>query len=95
MSMRITIAAAAITILIAPAPGFAQATPKANVNAMAGAYGAANQSRAKRSALRGRVAQATDASIYRVISPDGRLVGADPDAAIRFELRRDPNLCRY
>jgi hypothetical protein len=103
MSTRITIAAAAIMVLIVPAYSSAQA-PKAHMGAehpqqwdakaLSGAYAAARQSsRAKRSAR--QVAQATGASIYPVTSPDGRLVGADPDAAIRFELRRDPNLCRY
>ena len=103
MSPKITIAAATITVLIVPAPGFAQAPkvhPRAeypqqwNARALSGAYAAARQSaRAKRPAQ--RVAEANGAPVYRVTSPDGRVVGADPDAAIRFELRRDPNLCRY
>jgi hypothetical protein len=100
MSANSTIAAAVVTVLIAPALGSAEVLlrvdPRAESqqqwtgNAMSHAYAAANKSRrATRSAPRGRVSQATDPSVH-IIAPDGRDVGTDPDAAIRFQLRRDP-----
>jgi len=104
MLTKSAIAVAAITVLIAPTPGSAQAIKSLqraeypqqwNGNAMSGAYAAAKQSRAKRSAQRGGISQPTDPSAYRVLAPDGRLAGADPDAAIRFGLRRDTYECRY
>jgi hypothetical protein len=96
MSASIRIAAAAV--LIVPALGSAEPLlsvgPRAEsqkqwtANAMS--YAAANKSRrATRSAPRGRVSQATDSSVH-IIAPDGRDLGTDPDAAIRFQLRRDP-----
>ena len=102
MSAKTDIAAAAIaiTVLIAPVLASAQAPinahpgaddpPQWNGNAMSGAYAAANKSRrATRPVPRGRVSQATDPSVRRVTGPDGRYLGNDPDAAIRFQLRRD------
>jgi hypothetical protein len=102
MSASTRIAVAAITVLIAPAFGSAEALlsadPRAESqrqwtgNATSGAYAAANKTRrATRSAPRGRVSQATDASVH-IIAPDGRDVGTDPDAAIRFQLRRDSSM---
>jgi len=57
---------------------------------MSKAYCAAtNKSRrAPRPTSRGRVSQAADPSI-RAKAPDGRDLGTDPDATIRFQLRRD------
>ena len=100
MSARTRIAVAAVTVLIAPALGSAEpllrAGPRAESQqhwtgkAMSGAYAAANKSRrSKRPVPRGRVSQATDPSVH-IIAPDGRDLGTDPDAAIRFQLRRDP-----
>ena len=100
MSASTRITAAAVTFLIAPALGSAEpllrADPRAESqpqwtgHAASGAYAAANKTRrATRSAPRGRVSQATDSSVH-IIAPDGRDLGTDPDAAIRFQLRRDP-----
>ena len=100
MSASTRIAAAVVTVLIAPALGSAEALLSAGPgtesqqqwtgHAMSGAYAAANKTRrATRSAPRGRVSQATDPSVH-IIAPDGRDLGTDPDAAIRFQLRRDP-----
>jgi len=38
----------------------------------------------------GHPASRTPSSEHSVIGPDGRALGADPDPAVRFELRRDP-----
>jgi hypothetical protein len=94
MSTKTNIAAAAaITVLIAPASGFAQAPLKGHLQATSGAYAAATKSsRATRPARRGGV---SEAFIQSVSGPDGRIVGADPDAAVRFELARDWGYCRY
>jgi hypothetical protein len=102
MSASTRIAVAAITVLIAPALGSAEALLRADPraesqrqwagNAMSGAYAAANKSRrTTRSAPRGRVSQATDPSVH-IIAPDGRDLGTDPDAAIRFQLKRDSSM---
>jgi hypothetical protein len=102
MSASTRIAVAVVTVLIAPALGSAEAflrtSPRAESqgqwtgHAMSGAYAAANKTRrATRSAPRGRVSQATDPSAH-IISPDGRDVGTDPDAAIRFQLKRDSSM---
>jgi hypothetical protein len=100
MSASTRIAAAVLTVLIAPALGSAEpllrADPRAESqrqwtgHAMSGAFAAVSKTRrAARSAPRDRVSQATDPSVH-IIAPDGRDVGTDPDAAIRFQLRRDP-----
>jgi len=99
VSAKTQIAAAAIGMFIAAAPEVAQARgtdsglarrQRWDANAMSGAYAAATRSsRAKRPAQRSRVSQPNDASAHRVTAPDGRDRGADPDAAIRFQLRRD------
>ena len=82
---RIVVGAAAIGVLIAPALACAQAR-----NAGPGASAAATKSsRATRPAQRGRVSQDSGASARRVPVPDDRRSGADPDTAIRFQLRRD------
>ena len=102
MSARTRIAVAALTVLIAPALGSAEPLLRAGPRAesqqqwtghtMSGAYAAANKTRrATRSAPRGRVSQATDASVH-ILAPDGRDLGTDPDAAIRFRLRRDSSM---
>ena len=36
-----------------------------------------------------------EASSLSVVGLDGRVIGADPDAAIRFQLLRDQAICRY
>jgi hypothetical protein len=94
MSTKTNIAAAAaVTVLIAPASGFAQTPLKSHLQATSGAYAAATKSsRATRPARRGGV---PEAFIQRVSGPDGRIVGADPDTAVRFELLRDWGYCRY
>jgi len=84
-------AVAALIVLIAPAPGSAQAPVKGNLQATVGAYAAATKS-SRASVQRGGVSLA---SAQSVTATDGRIVGADPDAAIRFELRRDATTCRY
>ena len=102
MSANTRIAAAAVAVAIAPALGCAEplisADPRAENpqqwtgNAISGACAATSKSRrATRPASRGRVSQATDPSI-RVIGTDGRDRGTDPDAAIRFQLRRDSSM---
>ena len=81
-------AAAALAVLMTPAPGSAQAPHKGFLQATAGAYAAASKS--------SRTARSTSLAFAQSVrATDGRLVGADPDAAIRFELRRDPTTCRY
>jgi hypothetical protein len=98
MSAKPAIAAAAITVLVAPALASAEARIHAGPDAfhrqwnaalMSGAYAAARKSRATRPARSGRVSPPTDPSGHRVTTPDGREAGADPDAAVRFQLRRD------
>jgi hypothetical protein len=93
MSTKTSIAAiAAITVLITPVPGFARALLDSHLQATSGAYAAVTKSlRAQRPAQRGIVSEAV---IQRAATPDGRIVGADPDAAVRFELRRDWGYCR-
>jgi len=57
-----------------------------------GAYAAtAKLRRAARSAPRGRISQAREAP-NQMRAPDGRDLGTDPDAAIRFQLRRDSSM---
>ena len=96
MSTKTNIAAvAAVTIFIVPASGFAQAPLKGHLHAASGAYAAAaKSSRVTRPGPRGGV---SEAFIQRVTGLDGRIVGADPDAAVRFELGRDQRYgdCRY
>jgi hypothetical protein len=90
-------AAAAVAAFIAPlycaaAPVQAKSRPHWTGAAMFGAYAAATKSRrATRSAPRGRISQATEPPIH-VIGPNGRDLGTDPDAAIRFQLRRDSTM---
>ena len=93
-------AAAAIMVFMAPVLGSAQAPFNPNPyrqqqwtgNATLSAYAAASKSsRTARSASRGRVSQATDLSNH-VIAPGGHDLGTDPDAAIRFQLRRDSSM---
>lgn len=92
MSVKIIIAAAVTMVLVAPPPGSAQAL-KGHPQAISGAYAAATKPlRAARSGPRSHVAAA---SIQSVSAPDGRVIGADPDAAIRFQLLRDLATCRY
>ena len=102
MSASTRIAAAVVTVLIAPALGSAEPLLRTDLraesrgqwtgNAMSGAYAAANKlRRTTRSVPRGRVSQATDPSV-RIIAPDGRDLGTDPDAAIRFQLKRDSSM---
>jgi hypothetical protein len=95
MSTKTNIAAAAaITVLIAPASGLAQAPLKGHLHATSGAYAAAaKSSRVTRPARAGGVSGAFS---QRVTGLDGRILGADPDAAVRFELGRDQGgFCRY
>jgi hypothetical protein len=93
-------AAAAIMVFAAPALGFAQTPVNPNPhhqrqwtgNAALSAYAAASKSsRPARPASRSRVSRAADLSNH-VIAPDGRDLGTDPDAMIRFQLRRDPSM---
>jgi hypothetical protein len=82
---RIVAGAAALGVLIAPALACAQAR-----NAAPGASAAATKSsRATRPAQRGRISQDSGAFTRRLPVPDDRRSGADPDTAIRFQLRRD------
>jgi hypothetical protein len=90
-------AAAAMTILIVPTRGSAQDWPHAHAeygqerttNALSRAHTASKSLRVTRAAQRGRVSRPPGPSLDRVLTPDGREMGADPDAAIRFQLRRD------
>jgi hypothetical protein len=102
MSARTRIAVAAVTVLIAPALGSAEPLlsggPRSESqqqwtgNATSDAYAAANKSRrSTRPVPRSRVSQATDPSVH-IIAPDGRDLGTDPDAAIRFQLKRDSSM---
>ena len=86
MSTKTIIAAAVVTVLIAPAPGSAKAL-KGHLQAPSSAYAAATKSlRTARPAQRSGVAETSD---QRVLAPDGHVIGADPDLAIRLQLRRD------
>src|SRR5215831_7919898 len=93
MFTKTNIAAVAITVLIIPAPTYAQALLNGHHQAVSGAYAAATKS--SRATLPAQRGGAPAASAQRVFSPEGRLVGADPDAAVRFALRRDSYECRY
>lgn len=93
--------AVAVAAFMVPACGSAEAPINANPhnqqqrtgNAALGAHAAASKSsRAARPALHGRVSQRGDVSAGRVSAPDGRDLGTDPDAAIRFQLRRDATM---
>jgi len=99
MSANTRIAAAVVAVMIAPTLGCAErlisGKPRTENqrqwtgNAIAGASAATNKSRrAARPMSRSRVSNATDLSDH-VIGPDGRDLGTDPDATIRFQLRRD------
>ena len=86
MSTKTLFAAAVVTVLIASAAESAKALTGRH-QATSGAHAAATKSsRSAQSAHRNGVAQT---SIQRVLEANGRAVGADPDAAIRFQLRRD------
>jgi hypothetical protein len=94
MSATTNVAAAAtIMVFVAPTLGSTQAQQpqqQRTGNATVSAYAAASKSpRTPRPALRRRVSQTTDSSLH-MIGPDGRDLGTDPDATIRFQLRRDP-----
>jgi hypothetical protein len=96
MSARANVAAvAAIMVFVAPTLGSAQAPhrqQRSTGDAALTAYGAASKSsRTARPVSRSRVSQTTDSSLH-VIGPDGRDLGTDPDATIRFQLRRDPSV---
>jgi hypothetical protein len=87
MCTKTIIAAAVVTVLIAPAPDSAKALT-GRLQATSGAYAAATKSlRTARSARRSPLDRGLDSTA--VLGPDGRVIGADPDAAIRFQLRRD------
>jgi hypothetical protein len=86
MSTKTIIVAAVVTVLISPLPDSAKALT-GRLQATSGAYAAATKSlRTTRSAQRNSVAKTSD---QQVLGSDGRVVGADPDARIRFQLRRD------
>ncbi len=86
MSTKTIIVATVVTVLISPVPDSAKAFTGRH-QATSGAYAAATKSsRAARSAQRNGVAQTSD---QQVLGFDGRVVGADPDARIRFQLRRE------
>jgi hypothetical protein len=91
MSTKTIVAAAVVTAFIAPAPD-AGAARKGGLQATSGEFAAATKSlRTARSAQRSGVAQASN---QPVLGSDGRVVGADPDAGIRFQLRRDGGMER-
>lgn len=86
MSTKTIIVAAVVTVLISPLSDSAKALT-GRLHATSGAYAAATKSlRTARSAQRNGVAKTSD---QQVLGFDGRVVGADPDARIRFQLRRD------
>jgi hypothetical protein len=85
MSTKTIIAAAVVTVLISAAPDSAKALT-GRIQATSRAYAAATKSlRTARPAQRSGVAQT---STQQVLGLDGRAAGADPDARIRFQLRR-------
>lgn len=86
MATKTIIAAAVVTVLISPVPDSAKALT-GRLQPTSGVYAAATKSlRTARSAQRNGVAKT---SIQQVLGFDGRVVGADPDARIRFQLQRD------
>jgi len=102
MCTKTKIAAAAFAALMAPplhcaaAPLHAdrqvESPPQWSANVISGAYAATTKSRrATAPASRRRVPQAIGPSIGAT-TPDGRNLGTDPDAAIRFQLRRDSSM---
>jgi hypothetical protein len=95
MSATTNVAAAAtIMVFVAPTLGSAQAPHHRQqwAGTTLSAYAAASKSsRTARPASRSRVSHAADLSDH-VIGPDGRDLGTDPDAMIRFQLRRDPSV---
>jgi hypothetical protein len=94
MSATTNVAAAAM-VFMAPTLGSARAPhhqQQWNRSATLSAYAAASKSsRTAPPASRGHISQTTDSSLH-VIGPDGRDLGTDPDAKIRFQLRRDPSV---
>ncbi len=89
MSKKTIIVAAVVTVFISPVPDSAKALT-GRLQPTSGAYAAATKSlRTARSAQRNGVAKT---SIQQVLGFDGRVVGADPDARIRFQLQRDGGL---
>ena len=99
MSTKVNIAAAVVAVLIAPAAAPAKALT-GRLQATSGALAAATKPlRTARSAQRNGVAQTSIQRVSRsdgrvVLGADGRVVGADPDAGIRFQLRRDGGMDR-
>ena len=93
-------AVAAMMVFVAPALGSAQTPVNPNPHhqrqwsgkATLSAYAAASKSsRTARPASGSRVSRANDLSNH-IIAPDGHDLGTDPDATIRFQLRRDPSI---
>src|SRR5215471_14386583 len=87
-------AAAAIMVFAAPALGSAKALHHQQQwtgNALSAYAAAGKSSRTARRGPSSRVSRATDLSDH-VIGPNGRDLGTDPDAMIRFQLRRDPSV---
>jgi hypothetical protein len=101
MSANTRIAAAVVAVMIVPtlgcAEGIISGKPRTENqrqwtgNAIAGAYAATNKSRRAAPMSRSRVSRATDLPDH-VTGPDGRDLGTDPDARVRFQLRRDPSV---
>jgi hypothetical protein len=86
MSTKTIIATTVVAVLISPAPDSAKALT-GRIQATSSARAAATKSsRTARPAQRSGVAQTPT---QQVLGLDGRAAGADPDARIRFQLRRD------
>jgi len=91
VSTKTIIAAAVVAVLIAPVSDSAKALT-GRLQATSGAFAAAAKPlRTARSAQRSGVAQTSN---QQVLGLDGRVVGSDPDAGVRFQLRRDGGMER-
>jgi len=92
MSATTNVAAAAtIMVFMAPALGSAQAPVNPNPHQRSTGSATSKAYTATSKSSRSRVSHATDLSNH-VIAADGRDLGTDPDATIRFQLRRDPSI---
>jgi uncharacterized membrane protein YgcG len=91
VSTKTIIAAAVVAVFIAPAPDSAKALT-GHLQATSGAFAAVTKPlRTARPAQRSGGAQTR---AQQVLGLDGRVVGTDPDAGVRFQLRRDGGMER-
>jgi hypothetical protein len=90
VSTKTIIAAAVVAAFVAPAPISATALT-GRLHATSGAFAATKPLRTARPAQRSGGAQTP---AQQVLGLDGRVVGTDPDAGVRFQLRRDGGMER-